>query len=193
MKRNSLDNTIIINFVEPIAYTIIGGLLVNYFTYLAKKINTEENKKEIEILNKNVSHLNQIINLIQVKEINSVVEIKFENKNIKIGNIENLEIKKTINELKDNLDFEEYEEMFLGKIEKVDVSGNKDDYYFTIDQADKKVQVTFENQIDLIEMKNIIFEKIKINAIARYKSKELIQLHILDYEIVKRISLKDFK
>ncbi len=194
LKRNSLDNTILIRFIEPIAYTVIGGLLVNYFSYLAKKRKlNEENEKETLLLNKNINHLNQIINLIQVKEINSVVEIKFEDNKISIGNIENLEIKKTINELKENLDFEEFEEMFLGKIEKVDVSGNKDDYYFTIDQSDKKVPVTFENQPDLIEIKNIIFEKIKITGVARYKSKELIQLHILDYEIIKRISLKDYK
>ncbi len=48
LKRNSIENTILINFIVPTISTVIGGLIVNYFTYLVKKNKFEDNSMRLQ-------------------------------------------------------------------------------------------------------------------------------------------------
>ena len=192
LKRNSLDNTILINFIAPTISAIIGGLIVNYFTYLAKRTNLEQNSDEISILNKDISNLNHIEKLIEVKDIHSSVEIKFENNIFNITNVENLEIKKTIKKLKSQTDIEEYEVSFFGRIEKLDMSEGKEVFFFTIDMSDKKIPLSFENSITAEEVGSILCKRIKVNGIATDKNGILHSLHVLDYEDARKKTITDF-
>lgn len=196
IRRNSLDNVIIIEFVKPIVQEVISGLIVGYFCYLAGKkagTNNIEYEKEYNIMNKNIPYLNQVINLIQVKDAHSVVEIKTNNESFKITSAENIKIKEKVQQLKDAIEITEYESTFIGVFGKIDnLAKSSLDYFFTPEFTDKKIPLSFENDLTKEELAQIIFDKIKIRAIAQEKNGEVISLDVLDYDIVKRKTMKDY-
>ena len=106
---------------------------------------------------------------------------------------ENIQIKKKIQELKDNIEITEYEDTFIGVFGKIDnLASSSLDYFFTPEFTDRKIPLSFENDLTKDKLTKIIFDKIKINAIAQEKNNEIIGLNVLNYEVIKRKSLKDF-
>lgn len=189
LKRNSIDNTILVYFISPIVATVIGNLLADYIVYLAKEYK-KDLPKEFEFLNKNMNNLSQINNLILNKDINSKIEIKFENNNYVIDNERNIEIKRTIDEIKDSFEIKEIEDTVIGKIEKLD--RGKDNYYLTMENYNKPVPVTFQNYLNDDELREILFHRLLIDLIKRQKNEEIISVHILDYKIITPRTINDY-
>ena len=188
LRRNSIDNIILISFISPIVATIIGNLVVDYIRYLAKeKINKT---KEFDFLDKNISNLNQINNLISIKDINSKIEIKFENNYFVVSNNENQKIQSSIRDIKDSFEIKDIEDTIIGKIEKLD--RGKDVYHITIEGYPKKVSVTFQNYLDDEELREILFHRLLVDAVLREKNGEFIAVHILDYKILRPKTIKDY-
>ncbi len=190
IKRNSLDNIILVNFIAPLCATIIGGLFVNYMSYLATKKIPKGMEIEVKELNNNLSNLNQILKLTQIKDIHSKVEIKYNNNNFLISNPEDLAIKQHVKELKDNLAYEEYEDEFIGRIEKLDKS--KDQYHLTIDNSDKKIPINFDSYLEEEEVRELIFHKLRVKGVVKEYKGKILNFNIFDYKIIRRKRINDY-
>lgn len=190
LRRNSLDNIILIQLYSGLAVNILGGIFVEYLKYLAKK--NIEKKKEFDFLDNNSGNLTQITNLISLKNINhSTIEVKFGNNQLIIGNNEHIEITHSIKQLRESMEIQEIENTRIGRIEKLD--RGKDNYYITLEGYPKKVPITFQNYLNDEELKEILFERLLVTIIERIKDEEIQHIHILDYTKITPKSIRDYQ
>ena len=87
-------------------------------------------------------------------------------------------------------EYETFEEEFFGYLSSVNLDSGR--FGFSLEGTTKHIPVTFSTQLNLEDVKNILGERIKIRAQARYKNKELQKLDIVYYELKKRKDLNDF-
>ena len=79
---------------------------------------------------------------------------------------------------------------FFGVLNSVNIS--KEKYGFIREATDKVIPVSFDEKINLKEIKNILAERIKIKARATYENGDIKKLDIISHEIKQRKSLKDY-
>lgn len=194
LKRGSFAEIISVVLTSPIAEGIVIGCIIGIFNHFLNRKNKGPTKVNIENMTNNflfaknvdkiVSPLHQKGDKVKmISEINPKIstEVIFEEQGY---------IKEYLKELDKSSVYESYEEEFFGYLSRVNIDTDK--FGFTLEGSNKKVPVIFVSHLNLRDIRNILGERIRIKAIARYKNKELCKLEIEEYEIKKRKTLKDF-
>ena len=193
LKRGSFQEIISIVFNHPLAIAIVGGCIVALFNNILNK----KNKKceiNIENLTQNVqlvNELKQIISPLQNEEDNiTITSTANKDTNTKILFSDRLAVKELIKKLQEEVLVENYEEEFFGYLNMVNI--DRVSYGFTLEGTNKHIPVTFRDNPPLSDIKEILGERVKIDAIATYRNKELSKLDIITHTLKKRKNLNDF-
>jgi hypothetical protein len=119
--------------------------------------------------------------------------------NIIMGSKERGEVEDHLKEIEDKLPIQEVEEELIGEIMKID--GTKTDGLknldkiklgFVVDGEDEPTETVFEKGISEKEIREIIFNRIKINGISTYRGEDRIKIVIKSHTPSPRKIISDY-
>lgn len=193
LKRGSFQEIISIIFNHPFAIAVVGGSIVAIIT---KLLNRKQEQSEINIENISnnygvINNINLIVNPLQDKNDKLIITLPNSQKEI-ITYADREMLSDNINELKkeDESSFEIVEEEFFGDLNSVNIKQGK--FGFILEGTNKIIPVSFDEKLNITEIKEILAERVKIKARATYENHELKKLDIIEYEIKKRKNLNEY-
>ena len=192
LKKSSFEQMIFILFNNPLFANAIGGSIVALFTYFLVK---EKNNDIIYIENlinnyPLVKNLNQIIAPLEEKGDNLKLISSNPNINLLVSAEDKILLDDALEDLKDNVTIEIYDESFYGYLSIVNLDKNK--FGFTLEGTSQHTPITFDIEPSLDDIRNILGYRLKIDARATYEDKKLKNLEIYNYELKTRKNLNDF-
>lgn len=193
LKRGSFAEIISILFNHPFAISVVGGTVVALINKLLNKKKTDApiNIDEISTNYGVINNFNLIMNPLQNKDDKLVIKLPNQ-KNEIITYSDKAIIFQSINDLtkEEDSSFEIVEEEFFGNLNSVNVKQEK--FGFIQEGSTKIVPARFDNEPEIVEIKRILAERLKIKARATYEKNQLKKLDIIEYEIKTRKTLKEF-
>lgn len=194
VKKGSFQEVISVVLTSPVLEGIVIGCVVGIFNHVLNKKKKKEETVKIENMTNNfyfVKNVDKILSPLKQNGdtviISSVTdpEVKTE-----AEYTERSHVKEYLKELDRQSVYETFEEEFFGYLSRVDI--NRDRYGFTLEGGKEYIPIEFESHLNLNEVKDILGERIKIKARARYKNKVLYKIEIIDFEKKPRKSLNDY-
>jgi hypothetical protein len=194
LKKGSFEEIISIVFNHPLTVCVVGTLLANI---VWKYLNKEEKIKDKKVINNIsgnsniVNNINLIFDPLQNKEDKLVIKLPKIQEETTIS-FDDLDIiKKNVRKIKEETRIIEiYEEKFYGILNSVNYL--KEKYGFIREGTEKIIPVSFDEKLNLNEIKNILGETLQITARATFENSEIKKLDITHYKIKERKNLNEF-
>lgn len=183
IQRNSLDHTILVEFITGICADKLGNLIIDYLKYLGGELTTKLAPNILIYLNKNISTLNHFQSLIHIGNNTSIVNLNYKNNKLDIDNTLNVKIRQKINELKENIDIEEIEETLIGKILKLDIE--KDKYLIKLDNG-LTIPLEFADLVDFEDIRPVLKHKLVIESVSQYENGELKEIKVIEFRLARQ-------
>lgn len=201
-RQGSFETIILILFANPVITGVVSNCVYDYFKYLISKVKSKDNDKEVEsmINNKIVRKSTKEIFSPCINNSDKVTIIHGDvTNNIIMGSKERGEVEDHLKEIEDKLPIQEVEEELIGEIMKID--GTKTDGLknldkiklgFVVDGEDEPTETVFEKGISEKEIREIIFNRIKINGISTYRGEDRIKIVIKSHTPSPRKIISDY-
>jgi hypothetical protein len=194
LKKGSFEEIISIAFNHPLTISIVGGSVLALFN---KLLNKKGNSSQIDIteLSNNygiINNFNMIIAPLDKGGDRLVINLPSEDKQV-ISQKDKKIISDNINKIRKQEDttFEVIEEEFFGNLNSVNVKEGK--FGFIQEGTTKIIPAKFDKEPSLEEIKQILAERLKIQARATYNKRgEIKKIEVIDHTIKKRISLDTY-
>jgi hypothetical protein len=195
VKPGSFVTDFLILFASPIIVNIVSDLIIDYFKFLfAGNKKSEKYNKEIISLSESKAVRKATSEIINPSVNNSDKTIIIQGGNNSINNIliirekEQNEIKKSLKEIEERLPTKEIEKEIIGRILKIDASkteGHLDQSKlgFVVEGENDPTEAVFNKKLKEEEVKDVLFERIKIEGIFYYKGEDLTKIMINNYSL----------
>lgn len=204
LRRGSFETVLLIIFSHPILINVASDCIYSYLKYLATGVMNKRYKREIQNLSENQNIRNatrDIINpCVQENDKATIIngDVNLNNCNVfiidkdKRGNINN-----TLQRIESNIPIKKYEQEMHGKILKIDAVKAEDQLSksklgFVIEGGTKPVETSFNKEVSEKELKDVLFERVKINATVFYKGEDMIRILINSYSLSPLKNLSDY-
>ncbi|MCK5149477.1 hypothetical protein KAJ87_00945 [Candidatus Pacearchaeota archaeon] len=203
LQEGSFETVLIISFFHPILVSTLSNLVIGYFKYLATGILSKNYEKEINNLSKNKvirKATREIINPCVLDSDNATIingNLNQTNITFMIEKEQRKEIKENLIKIEKEIPTKNYEQEMFGKILKIDAVRTEEHlsqskFGFVTEENEKPIEATFEEDISEEELKKILFERIKVNAIVSYKDGERINIIIKSHDLAPLKTLDSY-
>lgn len=202
LRQGSFETIIFILLANPIITGVVSGCIYDYFKYIVSKVKSTTYDKEVEsmINNKVIRKSTKDVFSPCVTDSDKVTIIHGDiTNNIIIGGKEREEVESHIKEIEEKLPTQDFEEELIGEIRKIDgtkTEGIKDldkiKLGFVVEGEQDATEVIFEKGITEHELRNIIFNRIKINGISTYRGEDRIKIIVKNYANSPRRKITDY-
>jgi len=192
IQRGSLIHTILVEFASQTTIDYLGNLIVDYLKYLAgKEIGERLTPALINHLNLNFSALNQYLSLIHLgNNVTNNVTIEYKENVFIIDNEKYMKIKRTVNELKENLHTEEIEKTQIVIILDMNLDG-KEIYKMKLNSGEL-VPIEFVEPMDFEEIRPLLNHKLVVECISNYERGIIKDILIKEYKLARKPTIKDY-
>ena len=191
LRQGSFETIIFVLLANPILTGLVSNCIYDYFKYMAIENFSGISSKDVEsmINNKIIRKYTKDVFSPCVTNSDKVIIIYGDTtNNFIIGKKEIENVESHIREIEEKLPTQQFEEELIGEIKKID--GTKSDLItnlakikigFVVEGESGATEVNFENRINEEELRNILFNRIKINGISTYRGDDRLKITIKNY------------
>lgn len=206
LRKGSFETALLIVFSHPILINVVSDCIASYLKYLVTGARNKKYTQEITSLSDSQNIRNATREIIspclqdndQATIINGDVNIT---KNITkvyiLDKPKRDSITQTLQRIESDVPTKKVEQEMYGKILKVNAVKAEDQlsrskFGFVIEGGNKPVETSFNKEVSEKDLKNILFERVKIKAMVFYKGEDIIKIIISSYTLSPLKTLTDY-